>query len=60
MTITAIVTDSDKKHKYTMNDFTPIPRWAVLDPAVTSTPPAVCAAAEAVSAINRRFWQKSG
>lgn len=39
VTITAVITDSDKKHKYTMNDFTLIPRWAVLDPAVTFTLP---------------------
>ena len=35
VTLTAVITDSDKKHKYTMNDFTLIPRYAVLDPTVT-------------------------
>ncbi|MGN1082012.1 MAG: iron-containing alcohol dehydrogenase, partial [Candidatus Avispirillum sp.] len=36
-TITAVITDSEKKHKYTMNDFTLIPAYAVLDPEVTYT-----------------------
>ena len=45
VTVTAVITDSDRKHKYTMNNFTMIPRWAVLDPAVTRTlPPALTAA----------------
>ncbi|MBP1550477.1 MAG: iron-containing alcohol dehydrogenase, partial [Oscillospiraceae bacterium] len=35
VTLTAVITDSEKKHKYTMNDFTLIPSYAVLDPAVT-------------------------
>lgn len=40
VTLAAVITDSAKKHKYTMNDFTLIPRYAVLDPAVTySLPP---------------------
>lgn len=44
VTITAVITDSDRKHKYTMNNFTMIPRYAVLDPAVTYTlPPALTA-----------------
>ena len=44
VTVTAVITDSDKKHKYTMNNFTMIPRYAVLDPAVTRTlPPALTA-----------------
>lgn len=30
-TLTAVITDSQKKHKYTMNDFTLIPKYAVLD-----------------------------
>lgn len=45
VTVTAVITDSDRKHKYTMNNFTMIPRYAVLDPAVTRTlPPALTAA----------------
>lgn len=39
VTVTAVITDSHRKHKYTMNNFTMIPRWAVLDPAVTRTLP---------------------
>lgn len=39
VTVTAVITDSEKKHKYTMNDFTLIPRYAVHDPAVTYTLP---------------------
>ena len=44
VTVTAVITDSEKKHKYTMNNFTMIPRYAVLDPEVTYTlPPALTA-----------------
>ena len=44
VTVTAVITDSEKKHKYTMNNFTMIPHYAVLDPAVTRTlPPALTA-----------------
>ena len=44
VTITAVITDSEKKHKYTMNNFTMIPRYAVLDPKVTYTlPPSLTA-----------------
>ena len=44
VTVTAVITDSEKKHKYTMNNFTMIPRYAVLDPEVTFTlPPALTA-----------------
>ena len=40
VTITAVITDSEKKHKYTMNSFTLIPSHAILDPKVTySLPP---------------------
>ena len=40
VTLASVITDSEKKHKYTMNDFTLIPRYAVLDPTVTfSLPP---------------------
>lgn len=37
VTITAVITDTEKKHKYTMNNFTMIPAYAVLDPEVTYT-----------------------
>ena len=44
VTVTAVITDSEQRHKYTMNNFTFIPRYAVLDPEVTvSLPPAVTA-----------------
>lgn len=39
VTVTAVITDTEKKHKYTMNNFTFIPRYAVHDPAVTYTLP---------------------
>ena len=43
-TVTAVITDPVEKHKYTMNNFTMIPRYAVLDPAVTySLPPQLTA-----------------
>ncbi|MBQ2726291.1 MAG: iron-containing alcohol dehydrogenase [Clostridia bacterium] len=39
VTVTAVITDSEKHHKYTMNSFSLIPDAAVLDPAVTYTLP---------------------
>ncbi|MBQ8165385.1 MAG: iron-containing alcohol dehydrogenase [Clostridia bacterium] len=39
VTVTAVITDSEKKHKYTMNNFTMIPSYAVLDPEVLYTLP---------------------
>ena len=40
VTVTSVITDPAKKHKYTMNNFTMIPQYAVLDPAATySLPP---------------------
>lgn len=39
VTVTAVITDSATCHKYTMNNFTFIPRYAVHDPAVTYTLP---------------------
>ena len=39
-TLAAVITDSEKKHKYVMNDFVLIPRYAVLDAGLTcSLPP---------------------
>lgn len=44
VTLTAVITDDIKKHKYTMNSFPLIPIVAVLDPAVTcSLPPQLTA-----------------
>ena len=39
VTVTAVITDDKKKHKYTMNSFPLIPHYAVLDPKVTFTLP---------------------
>lgn len=39
VTLTAVITDADKKFKYTMNSFPLIPSYAVLDPKVTYTLP---------------------
>ena len=39
-TLAAVITDSEKKHKYVLNDFVLIPRYAVLDASLTcSLPP---------------------
>lgn len=44
-TLAAVITDSETRHKYAINDFPLIPRYAVLDPKVTlSLPPSVTAA----------------
>ena len=44
VTITSVITNSEMKHKYTMNSFPLIPHYAVLDPAVTfSLPPSLTA-----------------
>lgn len=43
-TLAAVITDSRTRHKYPINDFVLIPRYAVLDPEVTKgLPPAVTA-----------------
>lgn len=39
VTITSVITDPEIKHKYTMNSFPLIPKYAVLDPEVTLTLP---------------------
>lgn len=39
VTVTAVITDSKTRHKYTMNDFALIPSHGVLDPQVTRTLP---------------------
>ena len=44
VTLAAVITDSDRKHKYPINSFALIPHYCVLDPTVTYTlPPAVTA-----------------
>ncbi|MDO5348595.1 MAG: iron-containing alcohol dehydrogenase [Lachnospiraceae bacterium] len=43
-TLAAVITDANTRHKYAINDFPLIPRYAVLDPKVTvSLPPFVTA-----------------
>ncbi len=51
VTVTAVITDSLRKHKYTMNNFTMIPHYAVLDPAVTRTLPPPLTAATGMDAL---------
>ena len=44
VTVTSVITNSEIKHKYTMNSFPLIPAYAVLDPDVTLTlPPSLTA-----------------
>ncbi len=44
VTVTAVITDPVTSHKYTMNSFSVIPHYAVLDPKVTYTlPPSLTA-----------------
>lgn len=38
-TLAAIITDSETRHKYAINDFPLIPRYAVLDPKITVSLP---------------------
>ena len=43
-TLAAVITDAETRHKYAINDFPLIPRYAVLDPKVTvSLPPFITA-----------------
>ncbi len=43
-TLAAVIVDAETRHKYTINDFCLIPRYALLDPKVTvSLPPSVTA-----------------
>lgn len=52
VTVTAVViTDSEKKHKYTMNSFPLIPHYAVLDPSVTYTLPVSLTATTGMDAL---------
>ncbi|MCI8402008.1 MAG: iron-containing alcohol dehydrogenase [Lachnospiraceae bacterium] len=51
VTVTAVITDTEKKHKYTMNNFTMIPRYTVLDPAVTRTLPSFLTATTGMDAL---------
>ena len=51
VTVTAVITDSDKKHKYTLNNFTFIPYYAILDPKLTVTLPASLTATTGMDAL---------
>lgn len=50
-TLTAVITDGEKKHKYTMNSFALIPRYAVLDPALTCSLPKALTASTGMDAL---------
>ena len=50
-TVTAVITDPVEKHKYTMNNFTMIPRYAVLAPEVTYSLPAHLTATTGMDAL---------
>ena len=51
VTLAAVITDSEKKHKYTMNSFTLIPHYAVLDPKVTYSLPRQLTATTGMDAL---------
>ena len=56
-TLAAVITDSEKKHKYVMNDFVLIPRYAVLDASLTrSLPPHLTSTAAKFPFISRINW----
>lgn len=50
-TLAAVITDSEKHHKYPINDFSLIPRYAVLDYRVTLGLPADITAATGMDAL---------
>ena len=51
VTLAAVITDSVTRHKYTINSFTLIPRYAVLDPAVTLSLPGSLTATTGMDAL---------
>jgi len=51
VTVTSVITDNEKRHKYTMNNFTFIPDYAVLSPEVTYTLPANLTATTGIDAL---------
>ena len=51
VTVTAVITDSQTYHKYTMNNFTFIPAYAVHDPKVTYTLPPYLTATTGMDAL---------
>ena len=50
-TLAAVITDSETKHKYPINDFSLIPHYAVLDPDVTAGLPAGLTATTGMDAL---------
>ena len=50
-TLAAVITDSEIKHKYTINSFSLIPRYAVLDPKVTVSLPKSLTATTGMDAL---------
>lgn len=50
-TLAAVITDAQTRHKYAINDFPLIPKYAVLDSAVTHTLPHSIAAATGMDAL---------
>ena len=51
VTLAAVITDSEKKHKYPMNSFPLIPSFAVLDPRVTYSLPKTLTATTGMDAL---------
>lgn len=51
VTLTAVITDPEKKHKYTINAFPLIPSYAVLDPVITYTLPQSITATTGMDAL---------
>ena len=50
-TLAAVITDAETRHKYAINDFPLIPRYAVLDPKVTVSLPPFLTAATGMDAL---------
>ncbi|MCM1046186.1 MAG: iron-containing alcohol dehydrogenase [Candidatus Gastranaerophilales bacterium] len=50
-TLAAVITDADSRHKYPINDFPLIPRYAVLDPEVTKSLPPFLTATTGMDAL---------
>lgn len=51
VTVSAVITDSVTRHKYAINDFPLIPRYAVLDPGLTASLPPLLTAATGLDAL---------
>lgn len=51
VTLAAVITDTQKEHKYTLMDFTLIPNYAVLDPELTFSLPSSLTATTGMDAL---------